>query len=284
MLEDLDETIRQILVAEIPIKNGEVEIAFDQPKREWSARLSRPTLNLFLYDVRENNVLRQHQWERLPGNGRDGQAHLKRMPFRVDCTYMLSSWATVPEDEHRLLTRSLLALFRFPVLPDDRLVGGLRNPPFEIQTRLASHDRLTNPAEVWASLDNEIRPSISYVVTLALDPWTEITSPVVSTLKLQSGQAHRLPRAYGLADGTHSELVDFGGEVRHRSGDKQPYPGIQVAIKGSGLFSASDQNGRYVLGSIPPGDYTLVAWPPEGKPVEKEVSLPGGPGDYDFEL
>jgi hypothetical protein len=72
--------------------------------------------------------------------------------------------------------------------------------------------------------------------------------------------------------------------VRHRSGDKQPYPGIQVAIKGSGLFSASDQNGRYVLGSIPPGDYTLVAWPPEGKPVEKEVSLPGGPGDYDFEL
>jgi hypothetical protein len=283
MLEDLDETIRQMLVAEIPIKNGEVEISFDQPKREWSARLSRPTLNLFLYDVRENNVLRQHQWERLPGNG-DGRIQLKRMPFRVDCTYMLTSWASVPEDEHRLLTRSLLALFRFPVLPEERLVGSLQNPPFEIQARLAGHDRLTNPAEVWASLDNEIRPSVSYVVTLALDPWTEISSPVVRTLTLQSGQARHLPRIRNLAEGTRSGLVDFGGEVRHRKGDKEPYAGIQVAIKGSGLFSTSDQDGRYVLGSIPPGDYTLVAWPPEGKPVEKKVTLPGGPGDYDFEL
>lgn len=284
MLEDLDETIRQLLIAEIPIKNGEVEISFDQPKREWSVRLGRPTLNLFLYDVRENNVLRQHQWEMLSGNASDGKAHLKRMPFRVDCTYMMTSWASVPEDEHRLLTRALLALFRFPVLPEDRLVGSMRNPPFEIQARLASHDRLTNPAEVWASLDNEMRPSISYVITVALDPWTEMTSPVVRTLLLHSGQARQLPRAFSLAEGTRAELLDFGGEVRHRSKDKRPYSGIQVAIKGSGLFSTSGEDGRYILGSVRPGKYTLVAWPPDGKPVEKQVTLPGTAGDYDFEL
>src|SRR5688500_5321289 len=179
MIEDLDETIRQLLMSEIPIRNGEVEISFDQPKREWSTRLSKPTLNLFLYDVRENNTLRQHQWDRLPGNGSDGKTQLKRTPFRIDCTYMLTTWASVPDDEHRLLTRSLLALFRFPILPEDRLVGGLRNPLFDIQARLASHDRLTNPAEVWASLDNEMRTSISYVITLALDPWKEITTPIV---------------------------------------------------------------------------------------------------------
>ena len=171
MLEDLDETIRQLLIAEMPVKNGEIEISFDQPKREWSARLSKPTLNLFLYDVRENNTLRQHQWERLPGNGSNGSARLKRTPFRVDCTYMLTTWASIPEDEHRLMTRCLLALFRFPILPEDRLVGDLRNPPFDIQAFLARHDRLTNPAEVWSALDNEMRPSVSYIVTLALDPW-----------------------------------------------------------------------------------------------------------------
>jgi hypothetical protein len=110
MLADLDETLRQLLMAEIPVKNGEVEISFDQPKREWSGRLSRPTLNLFLYDVRENNVLRQHQWERLPDNG-DGRAHLKRSPLS-DCFYMLTTWAAEPDDEHRLLTRAMLALFR----------------------------------------------------------------------------------------------------------------------------------------------------------------------------
>ena len=64
MIADLDESIRQLLIAEMPLKNGEVEISFDQPKREWSSRLSRPTVNFFLYDLRENTILRQQSWER----------------------------------------------------------------------------------------------------------------------------------------------------------------------------------------------------------------------------
>ena len=65
MFADLDETIRQMLIEELPVKNGEIDIHFDQPIREWSAKLSKPTLNLFLYDVRENNQLRQHLWQRV---------------------------------------------------------------------------------------------------------------------------------------------------------------------------------------------------------------------------
>jgi len=30
-----------------------------------------------------------------------------------------------------------------------------------------------------------------------------------------------------------------------------------------------------------PGEYTLVIWPPKGKPVEKRVTLPTGAADYD---
>jgi hypothetical protein len=40
MIADLDETLRQLVTAELPIKNGEIEVEFDQPKREWSARLT----------------------------------------------------------------------------------------------------------------------------------------------------------------------------------------------------------------------------------------------------
>lgn len=284
MIADLDETIRQLLIAEVPIKNGEVEVSFDQPKREWSARLSRPTINLFLYDVRENATLRQHQWERMPSVNGDNLARLKRTPFRVDCYYMLTTWAAEPDDEHRLLTRSLMALFRFPILTDDRLVGSLKNPPFEIQARLASHDRLTNPAEVWSSLDNELRPSISYIVTLALDPWKEITGPIVRILTLRTGQAALLPRRQVSQEETLREQVLYiGGTVRLKS--KDPAAGIQVAIKGTGLSSTTDQEGKFTLGVLQPGEYTLVAWPEDGKPKEKQITVPPQKdGNYDLEV
>jgi hypothetical protein len=286
MFDDLDETIRQLLIAEMPVRNGEIELSFDQPKRQWSGRLSKPTLNLFLYDVRENAVLRQHQWERLPGNGSDSPAHLKRTPLRVDCTYMLTAWATVPEDEHRLLTRALLALFRFPILPEERLVGALRKPPFDIQTRLASHDKLTNPAEVWSSLDNEMRPSISYVVTLALDPWEERMEPVVITRRLQTGQALELPDSLHISEDSRQEMGLIGGKVIARDGQPMALDKIEVAIKGTGLFTKTDDQGRFRLGvgSLPSGRYILVVSQPKGKPTEKKIHIPEKEGNYDIEI
>jgi hypothetical protein len=279
MIADLDETLRKLLEKEMPIKNGEIEVKFDQPKREWSSRLSRPTVNLFLYDVRENVTLRQHQWEQIQaGNG--GSVQLKRSPFRVDCFYMLTTWASDPEDEHRLLTRALLALFRHPTLPENGLEGSLKHQPFEVQARLAANDRLTNPAEVWSALDNEMRPSVSYIVTLALDPWSEITSPAVRTLHFRYGQAAALPWQTEFVEGTRGEMVDIGGTVRQKG---QPQPGISVAVKGTGLFATSDALGRFVLNGLVPGEYTLIAWPEKGSPVEKKVTLPFGKESYDIE-
>ena len=283
MIADLDDTLEKLLIKEMPVKNGEVEIKFDQPKREWSSRLSRPTVNLFLYDLRENVTLRQHQWEQAANSPRgDNLFHLRRSPFRVDCFYMITTWASDPLDEHRLMTRTLLALFRFPILPVDRLVGSLQEQPFEIQASLARHDRLTNPAEVWGSLDNEMRPSVSYLVTLALDPWSEVSGPLVRTRTLRTGLADRLPHFQTLEQETGSELVAFSGTVWETGEAGQPRPGIEVAVKGTGLFTKTDTEGRYELGSLPPGDYTVVAWPDKGKPQEKAISLPNGDGDFDF--
>jgi hypothetical protein len=282
MIAELDRTIEQVLTAELPIRNGEIDVKFDQPKREWSARLARPTINFFLYDVRENNILRQHQWERaIQGNGRidRNMAHQKRTPFRVDCHYMMTAWAAEPQDEHRLLTRCLLALFRHPILPKAQLVGSLQDQPYDLQARLANHDRLTNPAEVWSSLDNELRPSISYIITLALDPWTEVSGPVVHTLTLQTGQSEDLPQTRQILDGTEQTTILIGGTVT--SGDT-PLSGIEVAVKGTGQFSTTDAEGKFTLGSLPAGDYTLVAWPAEGKPKERSISVPAA--EYDIEL
>lgn len=286
MIADLDETIKQLIKAELPIKNGEIDVSFDQPKREWSAKLTKPTLNLFLYDVRENVELRHHGWERVhAGNGNGNSVTQKRMPLRVDCYYMMTSWAAEPEDEHRLLTRAMLALFRYKVFEPEQLVGQLQHQMFPVSTFLARHDRLTNPAEVWSSLDNEMRPSVSYIVTLALDPWAEITGPAVRSFSMRVGQAERPTRLQNFVeDGVDIELITIGGTVYDKATDGTPQAGIEVAVKGTGLFATTNTEGRFVLGTVTPGDYTLVAWPSKGKPKEKKVSVPAADGDYDLVL
>jgi hypothetical protein len=283
MIADLDETLRQLLIDELPVKNGELDISFEQPKRDWSSRISKPTVNLFLYDLRENNVLRRHQWERLNGDPAAGLAQMKRTPLRIDCSYVLTTWAADPLDEHRLMTRAMMTLFRFPVLPEARLVGSLQHPPYDIKARLAQHDVLTESSDLWNVLDNEMRPSVSYVITLALDPWQEVTGPAVRTRFLRFGQAQRLPEERILApDERRVDLIVIGGVVR--DAEQTVQAGITVALKGTGFVTSTDEEGRFVLGSVPPGDYTLIAWPTEGKPREKAVSIPAGPDEYDMEV
>lgn len=283
MITDLDQTIKKLLIEELPIKNGEIDVKFDQPTREWSAKLAKPTVNFFLYDVRENNTLRQHQWQPVNGgmaaNGRPlDPAARKRTPFRVDCTYMLTTWATDPGDEHRLLTRCLLALFRHPILPEDRLVGSLQDPLFELQARLAAHDKLTNPAEVWSALDNELRPSVSYIVTLALDPWTAVTGPAVHSLTMRLGQSEN-PRRQEMDGETAVTTNIIGGTLLKGA---QPQSGVEVALKGTGFMVTTDENGRYRFLGVPTGDYTLLAWTGRSKPQEKKITVPAG--DYNVEL
>ena len=58
MITDLNETIRQLLIQKGPLDPGEVDISFETPDREWAASISNPTINLYLYDIRENHELR----------------------------------------------------------------------------------------------------------------------------------------------------------------------------------------------------------------------------------
>ncbi|MFZ0548389.1 MAG: Pvc16 family protein [Candidatus Promineifilaceae bacterium] len=289
MIADLDETIKQLLINDLPVKNGEIDIRFDQPTREWSSRLTRPTINLFLYDLRENATLRRHQWEKMSnGNGRPDVAAAKRTPFRVDCHYMVTAWASDPEDEHRLMTRTMLALFRHPILPEPVLQGEMVHQPYDVPASLARHDKLTNPAEVWGSLDNEMRPGVSYLVTIALDPWSEVSGPIVRSMTMRTGQATRLPGVKELDPAaTEPERVFIGGTVWE--GDS-PQSGITVAVKDSGFTATTGQDGRFRLGTVRPGSYTLLAWPPtdkkgkQPKPVERAITVPAEDGDYDLKL
>src|SRR5690606_33053245 len=110
---------------------------------------------------------------------------MRRPEVRVDLHYMITAWASEPDDEHRLLARTMLAFLRHAELSGEWLAPGLREQPRPLLLTVAQPDHPLNPTEIWGVLDNELRPALSCTVTLTLDPHAPIRIPLVRTRELR---------------------------------------------------------------------------------------------------
>lgn len=263
MITDLDETLKQLLIRELPIPNGEVEVSFDLPKREWGAARVKPTLNLYLYDMAENTELRRNDW--VVERGENGQASKYRPPRKIDLTYMVTSWAGAVEDEHRLLWRALAALLRHAELPLQLLQGDLQEVPDPIQTRVLATDEIPNPADLWSALDNEFRPTLHYRVILPLDVAKRFVGPLVFTKEIRVEQGTE-------GAGPFEEIWQVAGVVQ--DGEGRPVPQAEVRIEERGLVARSDAEGRYTFPNLEPGTYTFVVVAPERKARTQKMTVP----------
>lgn len=271
MIHELDETLKQLLITEMHIENSEVEIQFDLPQRDWTAGVSKPTLNLYLYGITENTELRRNNW--VVERGGNGQATKKRPPRRIDLTYLVTAWTSTVEDEHRLLWRALWALFRHPELPEELLQGSLRQTTMPIPTSVAQSDQMPNIADVWGVLDNELKPSLHLVVTLPLDLAQEMTSSLVFTKRIQVGQG--LTR-----EGPFEEITQIAGTVRDEGG--QPVSGAMVSVRERGFTAQTDEDGRYTFPNLGEGQYTFVVSAPERETKEHSITVLAR--EYDLEV
>jgi len=276
MITDLDETLKQLLIQRVPLDPAEVEIAFDLPDREWTASLTKPALNLYLYDIRENRDFREADWVVERNGNKTGSR--RRRPVRIDLAYMITAWTKAVEDQHRLLWHTLATLLRHPVLPEELLQGELRavveRLELDVHMDTAQPDGIMkNPADYWSALDNELRPGINCVITVPLDLDLALTMPLVLTKVL------RFPPPL---EGMPEELVQVAGMVRAKGRPEQPIAGAMVSIKGRGLETITDEGGRYTLMGIPRGKHTLRVVV-TGQP-EREVGLDVPSATYDLEI
>jgi hypothetical protein len=278
MLDDLDEVLRKLLIRELPVKNGEIDITFDQPRRDWSARLSRPTLNVFLYDVRENQKLRQTQplWDiqRQP----DGTTIQRRKPVRVDAHYMVTAWASTPEDEHRLLSRALLAFFRYPDVPEDLLPESLQSQTKPMPITAAQYEELHNVTDVWQTLDNDMRPAIGCIITLALDPYAPLTVPLVRARELRIGPSLEPVEQLLQEPEAADRFWTIGGMLR--SAGPLDLSKIHIRLLEQEQEIALRPDGRFAVGHLRAGEYTLEISVDNRPPRRYPFKAPAA--DYDF--
>lgn len=187
MIHDLDEALKQLLIEKGELDPAVIDIRFDAPTRERMAMLTTPTVNLYLYDLRENPELREMNWDTETVNNR--LVRIKRRPLRIDLSYVITCWATEVQDQHQLLWRVLETLSRHSPLPNELHQGSLSELLHPVQMKVAQADGvLKNLSDLWSALQVEYPPAIQLVATLDLDLNQVTTTPLVltRTLKMQS--------------------------------------------------------------------------------------------------
>lgn len=185
MINEVDVALHGLLTEVVLAATG-TEVVFEPPSKDWAARCSAPTVDLFLYDIREDPTRRQAgRIEQADGEG--VVTSLREPPRWYRLSYLVTAWTRLPQDEHRLLSALLAGLVGQPLLPTSRLTGTLADLGLPVRLDVALPPvESRSLADLWSALGGELKPSLDLVVTAPLAlPGTVAAAPVRDALDVR---------------------------------------------------------------------------------------------------
>jgi hypothetical protein len=194
VIHEVDSALRGLIDREAGIRD--VEVVFDAPTRDWASRRTTPTVDVYLYDIREDmrrrerGVLNEYNENETRIIGR----HLPPRHFKL--SYLVTAWTQRPEDEHRLLSALLGAFLRYEAMPADLLSGPLAELGLPVPLTVGlppPEDR--GFADVWSALGGELKPSIDVVVSAPINTGQqfEVGPPVTTPPLFNFGGSKDVP-------------------------------------------------------------------------------------------
>lgn len=279
MFQELDATLQQILddpampATLADLRNADV--SFETPDRNFMP--AQNTVNLFLFDVKENRELRNAE----PITRRMGDIYFRRRPpIRVDCTYLVTTWSNATGAarvvaEHRLLAQTLLWLGRFATIPDIYRQGSLAVQPFPPPTMVAQVDPNRNSGEFWSALGIPPRAAFYLIVTIAIDLDVEVEDVQVTTVIAWYPQDQDQQ--------TRKERINISGVVTDAAG--KMVEDAWVRLEPNGIQVETDEAGHFIFVRVQRGtNYTLRAGNPGVGEVSRTVDIPSPSGEYNLQL
>jgi hypothetical protein len=217
MIAEIDEALRSLVRREA--LSADVDVVFDAPTKDWAARRNAPTVNLYLYDIREDLRRRERGWTSIRDDG--GTVISRRpVPRHFKLSYLVTAWTQRPEDEHRLLSGLLRCFLKHDAMPTELVIGPLAETGLEVPLTVAlppPEDRAF--ADVWSALGGELKPSLDLVVIAPID--TGVVFPAGPPVR----------------EGTHLDLSDVHSGVgdsdrsRHTPVGSDPAPTVKAAAR-----------------------------------------------------
>jgi hypothetical protein len=185
----IDEAIERLLRREVPLPEATVDISFAAPDRAWGAGVTRPTVNVFLWDIRRNTG---RSTGGLVQQSANGQVARRPSSPVVDLRYLVTAWAAEHRDEHQLLGSVLVCVLANSSVPPDDMPAQLPTAS-PLSLSLASEDARV-PGEFWSSLDGRLKPGLQIVVSLPLEIFEWVPAgPPVQSVSVTSGHVEQVP-------------------------------------------------------------------------------------------
>jgi hypothetical protein len=273
VFQDLDKTIEKILDDnDAPAALKAAQVSFITPDK--NLPLTGATVDLFLYEVKENRELR----DPTPIVEKVGASFVRREPpLRVDCSYIVTTWAdpnatgeAKVAEEHLLLAQALRWLSRFPTIPKIYRQGTLANQLYPPPTMVAQMDPNKNAGDFWLALGIPPRPAFYLVVTITMDLNVEVAEgpPVVTKEIRLNGES----------------TFEIGGTVSNDA-TSAPIVNARVLMLETGRQTATDDLGRFRFNDLAAGNYTLRVSATGFATQDNLIAVPGTVlNEYDVSL
>jgi hypothetical protein len=169
MLHLLDETLEAFFRAAVPLAEREVDVSFDAPDRDWGGAVTRPTVNLYLWDVRRNSDEREAGMQVVEDG--DGRKHRRPPLPRIDCRYLVTAWTSDLRDEHALLGAVLETLLVSSEIAPEHLQGAYAPVRPLPSLQLVPADG-SEKSDFWSALGGQLKPGLDLLVTATADAAT----------------------------------------------------------------------------------------------------------------
>jgi len=306
MIALLDQLLFRLFRSRIVGLSADPQVRFQPPDDDWRAAV--PTiadasghpavsLNVYLFDLRENRKLRHNERERTD-IGFD--SYITQPPRRVDCHYLISAWSPVTPspmvepafDEHALLADAARVLGESDPLDPVTLCAATRPglPAVPVPAELVGEtlpvtllpvEGFLKLGEFWGTMGqhNRWKPCLYAVVTVALKDVPVRSGGIVTTALMHT-------RTTGHPE-SEETFMHIGGSLRASAAINAPVvPGAWVELlTGANVrrqVVVSDALGRFVFVQVSPGSYRL-RYAAQGFTAQLSApfTVPSPSGSYD---
>lgn len=193
MLEAVDATVEAFLRGTVPLSASEIDVSFEPPTREWSAKLTRPTVNLHLWDVKRSRDRARAGMERVMRNGE----YVERFALpRVELRYLITVWASEHRDERTLLGGIMRAAIGVAQVPATFVAPVLADLSPVLLQLAGAGDLQPDPSK---TLDGQIKSCLEIVVVSDVDTGRVTPlAPPVTAIDVSVADIDRPSRVAGL--------------------------------------------------------------------------------------